>query len=78
MGDQREAGVEGGMNSFILETPYQLTIIQDICMQGGRGWQPFGEGKNGHKIFRQTCIYYFVTNALFLRCIANFTQLICN
>ena len=23
-------------------------------------------------------VYYFVTNALFLRCIANFTQLICN
>ena len=27
--------------------------------QGGRKWQPFGEGKNGYKNFRQVRIYYF-------------------
>ena len=27
--------------------------------QGGRSWQPFGEGKNGQKPFRQACICYF-------------------
>ena len=26
---------------------------------GGRNWQPFVEGKNGHENFRQTRIYYF-------------------
>ena len=25
--------------------------------QGGRTWQPFVGGKNGHKNLRQTCIY---------------------
>ena len=27
--------------------------------QGGRSWQPFGEGKNGQKNFRQSSIYFF-------------------
>ena len=27
--------------------------------QGGRSWQPFSEGKNGHKNIRQTQIFYF-------------------
>ena len=27
--------------------------------QGGRSWQPFGEGKNGHQSFRQPRICYF-------------------
>ena len=27
--------------------------------QGGRSWQPFGEGKNGHKSFRQARVCYF-------------------
>ena len=28
-------------------------------VQGGRSWQPFVGGKNGHKNFRQTRIYNF-------------------
>ena len=28
-------------------------------LQGGRSWQPFGESKKGHKIFRRACICYF-------------------
>ena len=35
--------------------------------QGGRSWQPFGEGKNGHTNFSQARIYYFRVNASFLR-----------
>ena len=27
--------------------------------QGGRSWQPFVEGKNGHENYRQARIYYF-------------------
>ena len=27
--------------------------------QGGRSWQPFVEGKNGHENFRQARIYNF-------------------
>ena len=30
-----------------------------MCMQGGRSWHPFGEGKNDHKNVRQACIYFF-------------------
>ena len=29
---------------------------KDISGQGGRSWQPFGEGKNGHEEIRQTRI----------------------
>ena len=31
----------------------------DDNKQGGRTWQPFVEGKNGHKNFRQARIYNF-------------------
>ena len=35
--------------------------LMDDCIsaQGGRSWQPFGEGKNGHANFRQARICYF-------------------
>ena len=46
-----------------------LLIIID-AVQGDRSWQPFGEGKNGHKNFRQACIYYFRKEPLFLRTLA--------
>ena len=39
--------------------------------QDGRSWQPFGEGKNGLKNFCQARIYFFATNASFLRVIAS-------
>ena len=43
-----------------------------ICtFQGGRTWQNFDGGKNGHENFRQACIYNFATNASFLCVIAN-------
>ena len=40
--------------------------------QGGRTWQAFGRGKNGHETFRQARIYNLSTNASFLRIISNF------
>ena len=45
--------------------------------QGGRSWQPFGEGKNGHKIFRQAHIYSFRDKCVVFarkRKFANLTQ----
>ena len=30
--------------------------------QGGRSWQPFGQGKNGHKNFRQMRSYFLFRN----------------
>ena len=33
-------------------------------LQGGRSWQPFDEGKNGYKDFRQAHIYYFSDNCI--------------
>ena len=32
---------------------------QDMPIQGGRTWQAFGGGKNGHETFRQARIYSF-------------------
>ena len=49
--------------------PSHSIPLNIIHGQGGRSWQPFGEGKNSHNIFRQVPIYYFATNALFLRVI---------
>ena len=31
----------------------------EALIQGGRTWQAFGGGKNGHETFRQACIYNF-------------------
>ena len=39
--------------------------------RGGRSWQPFGEGKNGHKIVVKHIFTILATNASFLRVIAN-------
>ena len=49
--------------------------------QGGKTWQAFGGGKNGHETFRQARFYNFATNASFLHVISNFRILlskICN
>ena len=45
--------------------------------QGGRSWPPFGEGKNGHKSFRQARICYFRDKCVVFACnckIANLIQ----
>ena len=34
-------------------------IVTIMVMQGGRTWQAFGGGKNGHETFRQARIYNF-------------------
>ena len=46
-----------------------LLIIID-AVQGGRSWQPFREGKDGHKNFLQARIYYFREGPSFLRVLA--------
>ena len=40
---------------FIIE----MIMIMNIMQQGGRTWQPFVRGKNGHENFRQARIYNF-------------------
>ena len=37
----------------------RYTVTPNIERQGGRTWQAFGGGKNGHKTFRQAHIYNF-------------------
>ena len=43
-------------------------------MQGGRSWQPFGEGKNGHKSFRQARICYFCEKCVVFACNCKFAN----
>ena len=70
-------------NLIVQCPPIPLSVLGDDginqCLsycQGGRSWQPFGEGKNSHTNFRQARIYYFASNAPFLRVIANFLILL--
>ena len=57
-----------------------ILIWQVNCrnmIQGSRSWQPFGEGKNGHKSFRQARICYFRDKCIVYVCnckFANSTQ----
>ena len=37
----------------------QELLLRTNQMQGGRTWQPFVGGKNGHEKFRQARIYNF-------------------
>ena len=41
------------------------TITATTGDQGGRSWQPSGEGKSGHKIFAKRIFTIFSTNASF-------------
>ena len=44
---------EGGLSCLSTQTHYR-----NYCRgQGGRTWQAFGRGKNGHETFRQARIY---------------------
>ena len=52
---------------MITHTPYHTDRDFFNTNQGGRSWQPFGEGKNGHTNLSQARIYYFRVNASFLR-----------
>ena len=42
-----------------LSNHQMIFFIGYIVYQGGRTWQAFGGGKNGHETFRQTRIYNF-------------------
>ena len=48
-------------NEFDECNNYKLLVVSSES-QGGRSWQPFGEGKNGHKNFRQARIFFFFCN----------------
>ena len=41
----------------------QVSDLGFVSDQGGRRWQPFGKGKNGHKTFVRGILAIFVTNA---------------
>ena len=41
------------------ETYLKIYYLTQILRQGGRTWQAFGGGKNGHETFRQARIYNF-------------------
>ena len=45
-----------------------------IC-QGGRTWQAFGGGKNGHETFRQARIYNFCDKCVVFACNLKFSNL---
>ena len=55
------------------QLPPDKTFDTDMEMssQGGRTWQPFVGGKNGHEIFVKRIFANFATNAPFLRVITN-------
>ena len=60
-----------------LEAWLLIKCPQHICNQGGRTWQPFVGGKNGHENFRQTRIYNFCDKCVVFvrnRKFANLTQ----
>ena len=44
-------------------------------MQGGRTWQPFVEGKNGYKNFRQASFYYFCNRCVVFAINCKFVKL---
>ena len=46
-------------NRFICHPSPYLHPHHLLCSQGGRTWQPFVGGKNGHENFRQARIYIF-------------------
>ena len=48
---------------------------QYICVQGGRTWQPFVGGKNGHENFRQARIYNFCDKCVIFACNRKFANL---
>ena len=54
--------IENWISGSLIEhkvTAYTLYRRFQHCNQGGRTWQAFGGGKNGHETFRQACIYHF-------------------
>ena len=46
-----------------MENMGKCPLAENILKQGGRGWQPFGESKNGHKTFVRRVFAIFATKA---------------
>ena len=67
-------------NEFDECNDFKLLVVSSES-QGGRSWQPFGEGKMATKVFVRRVFAIFTTNASFLRVIANLQiqfSIICN
>ena len=58
-------------NEFDECNDFKLLVVSSES-QGGRSWQPFGEGKMATKVFVRHVFPMFATNATFLRVIAKF------
>ena len=63
---------------FPLDAKFGSYVSYQVYIeQGGRTWQPFVEGKNGHENFRQTHVYNFRDKCVIFarnRKFANLTQ----
>ena len=46
-------------NKIKMKTKTKTDNDKNVANQGGRAWQPFVGGKNGHANFRQVRIYNF-------------------
>ena len=54
---------------------YFVSFQRILVSQGGRIWQPFGGGKNGHESFRQARIYNFCDQCVVFACNHKFANL---
>ena len=64
---------------FFLNVPSFLQFLSLLSLdslQGGRSWQPFGEGKNGRKKICQARIYYFCDKCVVFARNCKFAKLI--
>ena len=69
--------VQLGNYHFYYHQSNIMNIIISIPVQGGRTWQPFVGGKNGHENFRQARFYNFCDKCVVfarIRKFANLTQ----
>ena len=55
----------------IMEQDPVSTVQKKAGSQGGRTWQAFGGGKNGHETFRQARIYNFCDKCVVFACPLN-------
>ena len=51
-----------GSREIVLFCENGFSSTDTTPIQGGRSWQPFGEGKDAHKNFGQVRICYFAHN----------------
>ena len=57
-GEPRDDKQDQVVRELILD-PHDMLLWKICGFQCGKSWQPFGEGKNGRKDFRQVRTYLF-------------------